>query len=233
MKAFDRKEYLQVLFDSILFKDIVKRYSIRQPASLENLAMWLISNITAEFSMNSLSKQVHISSVHTIKKYLNYLEESFVFFSLSRYSFKIGEIQRSNKKNYCYDNGFYRAKTFHLSEDWGKLLENAIASELIRRSKHDGSKLFYWKDRDQEEVDFVVQSWNRVKELIQVCWDTRKPGACKKEIRSLLKASRKMRCKRLTIITYEEEFRKEFNWFGIIREVEFVTAWKWMLEERG
>ena len=113
MKALDYREYLQVLFDSILFKDIVKRYHIRHAGSLENLAAWLISNISGEFSLNSLIKQTNISSVHTIKKYLNYLEDVFVFFTLSRFSYKIGEQQRSNKKIYCYDNGFFKAKAYH------------------------------------------------------------------------------------------------------------------------
>lgn len=232
MKALDYTEYLQVLFDSILFKDIVKRYNIRQAGSLENLAVWLISNITAEFSLNSLSKQTQISSVHTIKKYVNYLEESFVFFTLSRFSFKVGEQQRSNKKIYCYDNGYYRAKAFHFSEDWGKLLENAIASELFKRCLFDGSKLFYWKNRDQEEVDFVIQQGTQINRLIQVCWDSRQLRTREREVRSLLKASRTLRCTQLMVITNDEERREKFSWFGIEGEVEFIPAWKWILEKK-
>ena len=229
MKRLNYREYLQVLFDSILFKDIVKRYNIRRAASLENIAAWLISNITAEFSLNSLSKQTQISSVHTIKKYLKYLEESFVFFSLTRFSYKVGEQLRSNKKIYCYDNGFYRAKAFHFSEDWGKLLENAIASELTKRCLHDGSKLYYWKDRDQEEVDFVIQQGMQITKLIQVCWDSSRLKTREREVRSLLKASRKLKCNRLMVITYDEEIREKFAWFGIEGEIEFIPARKWLL----
>lgn len=231
MKKLNYREYLQVLFDSILFKDIVKRYNIRRAALLENLAAWLISNITAEFSLNSLLKQTQISSVHTIKKYLNYLEESFIFFPLTRFSFKVGEQPRSNKKLYCYDNGFYRAKAFHFSEDWGKLLENAIASELIKRCLQDGSKLYYWKDRDQEEVDFVIQQGTQITKLIQVCWDSSHLRTREREVRSLLKASGKLRCNRLMVITYDEEIWEKFTWFGIEGEIEFVPARKWLLME--
>lgn len=232
MKTLNYREYLQVLFDSILFKDIVKRYNIRRAALLENLAAWLISNITAEFSLNSLSKQTQISSVHTIKKYLKYLEESFMFFSLIRFSYKVGEQLRSNKKIYCYDNGFYRAKSFHFSEDWGKLLENTIASELTKRCLHDGSKLYYWKGRDQEEVDFVVQQGTQITDLIQVCWDSTKMKTREREVRSLLKASRMLRCSRLMVITYDEEILEMSSWFGIEGEIEFVPAWKWLLMGR-
>ncbi len=228
MKGLNIRDYLQVLFDSILYKDIVKRYKIRQPNSLENLAVWLISNITAEFSLNSICSQVQISSVHTVKKYLHYLEESFVFFTLPLFSFKVGEQQRGNKKVYCFDNGFRQVKAFHFSDDWGKLLENAVASELYKKCLYIGSKLFYWKDRDQQEVDFAVQSGTKVTELIQVCWDVTQPKTLDREVRSLLKASEKLKCDRLLIVNLEEEKKEEFSWFGIQREIEFIPAWKWM-----
>jgi uncharacterized protein len=228
LKRLNIRQYLQVLFDSILYKDIVKRYKIRQPGSLENLAVWLISNIAAEFSLNSICHQVQLSSVHTVKKYLHYLEESFVFFTLSSFSFKVGEQQRGNKKIYCFDNGFRQAKGFQFSNDWGKLLENAVATELFKRCLYEGSKLFYWKDRDQQEVDFVVQSGTQVSELIQVCWDITQTKTHDREVRSLLKASNKLKCDRLLIINMEEEKIEEFSWFGVQRKIEFVPAWKWM-----
>ena len=231
MKFLDYREYLQVLFDSILFKDIVKRYRIRYAGSLENLAVWLISNISGEFSLNSLTKQTRIQSVHTIKKYLSYLEEAFVFFTLSRFSYKIGEQQRSNKKIYCWDNGFFRAKAFHFSEDRGKLLENVIAIELIKRSLRDGSKLFYWKNRDQQEVDFVIQQGTQITDLIQVCWNLEQARTREREVRSLLKASRELRCNRLLVITYNKESRQKFSWFGFEGEVDFVPARKWLLRK--
>jgi hypothetical protein len=121
------------------------------------MANYLISNICTEFSLNSLSSHSNISSVHTIKKYLGFLEEVFLFFTLPRFSFKVSEQQKSARKLYCYDNGFYKAKAFHFSDDWGKLLENLIASELKKRALADGTRLFFWKGRDGEEVDFVVQ----------------------------------------------------------------------------
>lgn len=230
MKGLHTRDYLQVLFDSILYKDIVKRYKIRQPDSLENLAVWLVSNITSEFSLNSICSQVQISSVHTIKKYLHYLEESFILFTLSLFSYKLGEQQRGNKKIYCYDNGFRQAKGFQFSDDWGKLLENAVASELYKRCLYKGSKLFYWKDRDQQEVDFVIQTGTQVTELIQVCWDINQPKTLNREVRSLLRASEKLKCNRLLIITLEEKKKEEFSWFGLQRQIEFIPAWMWMSE---
>ncbi len=231
MKGLNIREYLQVLFDSILYKDIVKRYKIRQPGSLENLAVWLISNITAEFSLNAICSQVQISSVHTVKKYLHYLEECFVFFTLPLFSYKVGEQQRGNKKIYCFDNGFRQARGFQFSDDWGKMLENAVASWLYQRCLFQGSKLYYWKDRDQQEVDFVIQTGTQVAALIQVCWNINQPKTLNREVRSLLKASEKLKCEKLLIITMEEEKKEAFSWFGLQRQIEFIPAWKWMLEK--
>lgn len=229
IKGLHTRDYLQVLFDSILYKDIVKRYKIRQPNALENLAVWLVSNITAEFSFNSVCSQVQVSSVHTVKKYLHYLEESFILFTLPLFSYKVGAQQHGNKKIYCYDNGFRQAKGFQFSDDWGKLLENAVASELYKRCLYKGSKLFYWKDRDQQEVDFVIQTGTQVTELIQVCWNLNQPKTLNREVRSLLKASEKLKCNRLLIITMDEEKKEDFSWFGLQRQVEFIPAWKWLL----
>jgi hypothetical protein len=230
MKTLDYKEYLKVLFDSILFKDIVKRYQIRQASALENLATWLISNITSAYSFNSLTKQVQISSVHTIKKYLGYLEESYMFFSLPGFSFKVAEQLKSNRKIYCFDNGFYKAKAFHFSEDWGKLLENMIASELLRRGLSDGSRLFYWQGRDSNEVDFVIQQGGKITQLIQVCWDLSHVKTREREIRALLKASNELKCNNLLLITLDEEGNENYTWFGVKGEIAIVPAWKWLLK---
>jgi predicted AAA+ superfamily ATPase len=229
IKSLDVKAYLQVLFDSILFKDIVKRHKVRFAAALENLANWMISNISTDFSFTSLSKQTQISSVHTLQNYLNYLVEAFVFFTIPKFSYKIREQQKSNRKLYCFDNGFYLAKAFQISKDYGKLLENLVATELKRRSLQAGWNLYYWKNREQEEVDFVIQQNNKVNRLVQVCWDPENTKTKEREVRALLKASRDLKCTDLIVITHEYEGRESFSWFGTEGEVEFIPAWKWLL----
>lgn len=229
MRSLDLKSYLQVLFDSILFKDIVKHHRIRYAGALENMANWLISNIASDFSYTSLSKQTQISSVHTLQNYLNYLESAFIFFTVSRFSFKVKEQQKSNKKLYCFDNGFYSAKAFQLSPDLGKLLENLVAIELKRRALQNGWNLFYWKGRENEEVDFVIRQGTAVSQLIQVCWDPAAQKAKERETRALLKASRELGCDHLTIITYDYQGIEKNSWFGIEGQIEYVPAYKWLI----
>jgi len=78
IKNVDLKEYLSTLFNSVIYKDIVKRYNIRNIKEIEDLSYYLISNIASEYSFNSLSKVSKVKSSHTTRKYLKYLEESFI-----------------------------------------------------------------------------------------------------------------------------------------------------------
>lgn len=73
VKEVEHKEYLSTLFNSIIYKDIVKRFRIRLVIAIEDLATYLISNIAKEFSYHTLSKTTKCKSVHTVEKYLDYL----------------------------------------------------------------------------------------------------------------------------------------------------------------
>src|SRR3989344_5426613 len=171
LKKVELKEYLSTLFNSILYKDIVKRYKIRNPKQIEDLALYLISNVANEYSYNSLTKIGKIKSSHTIERYVSYLEESFILFSLNRFSYKVKEQLSSNKKIYCIDNGFIYAKAFKVAPDFGRLYENAVALELKKSELNNKSRVYYWKNSQQEEVDFIVKEGLKVKQLIQVCYN--------------------------------------------------------------
>ncbi len=231
VKELDYKDYLSTLFQSIIYKDIIKRFRIRSAQAIDDLAVYLISNIGREFSYNTLSKVTKCKSVHTVEKYLNYLEESFIFFRVSRFSFKVREQRGSNKKIYCIDNGFVYAKAFKFSPDIGRLYENLVAIELKKLEMDGLANIYYWKNPQQEEVDFVVKQGLKIKQLIQVCCDVDDIKTRKREVRALLKASRELNCKNLLVITRDYEGEGESSWFGIKRKVKFVPLWKWLLED--
>ena len=228
IKNLDYKDYLSNLFNSIVYKDIVKRYKIRYPQVIENLAFYLLSNIANEYSYNSLRKILKLNSTHTIGKYLSYLEEAFVFFSLNRFSYKIKGQLSSNKKIYCIDNGFIYAKAFRASPDFGRLYENIVANELKRKEIGGKIKFYYWKNIQQEEVDFVVKEGLKVKQLIQVCFDAEELETKNREVRALLKASKELKCKNLLVITGDYEKEEKFEWFDIKAKIKFIPLWKWL-----
>ena len=225
-----RKEYLSRLFDAIIFKDIIRRYRVRAPQGLSDLATYLCSNSASEYSVHRLTKVTGCKSDLTVKKYLHYLEEAFLFFSVPRFSFKVKEQLSSHKKIYCIDNGFIAAKGFRVSGDKGKLYENLVAIALKYQEFQDNMRVFYWKNPQAEEVDFVIQRERLVSELIQVCVDAQSPATRQREMKALVKAGRDLKCDRLLLLTREEEGEEEIEWFGMKGVVRIMPLWKWLLD---
>lgn len=224
------REYLSTLFQSTIYKDIIKRFTIRSVQGIEDLALYLISNTGKEFSYNTLRQVTRCKSIHTVEKYLYYLEETFLLFKVRRFSFKVKEQIDSNKKMYCIDNGFINARAFQISPDKGKLYENRVAISLHKRQIDTGEQVYYWKNVAHEEVDFVIKEGHRITQLIQVCADMRNPKTKDREIRSLLKASKELACKNLLIITEDVEEEKKETWFGTTRMVQYMPLWKWLIQ---
>jgi uncharacterized protein len=230
IKQIDQREYLITLFHAILYKDIVKRYRIRHPNEIENLAMYLISNVASEYSYLSLTNVTKIKSSHTIQKYLNYLEESYLLFSLNKFSFKVKEQVSSNKKIYCIDNGLISARAFSFSPNMGKLYENLVACTLKRKENQGLCAIYYWKNTQQEEVDFVVKKGLQVDQLIQVCYNPQSVETTNREARALIKAGKELNCTSLLVITEDIEKHEETEWFGEKARIQYIPLWKWLLE---
>ena len=231
VKNYDHVQYLSTLFDSIILKDIVKRYHVRYPNALTDLAQTLITNITGEFSNNAIQKMANFNSVHTAAKYMGYLEEAFLIFEVPLFSYKVLEQRKGNKKIYCYDNGYFQAKAFRFSPNIGKLFENAVAIDLKRREFEGELKLFYYKNQKMEEVDFVIQQEMKITQLVQVCYSLAEPKVKEREIRSLLKASVEFQCKRMIVVTNDYEQTEQHSWFGNTGGIEFIPLWKWLERE--
>ncbi|MEK6893699.1 MAG: ATP-binding protein [Nanoarchaeota archaeon] len=230
VKNLDYKEYISNLFDSVIYKDIIKRHNIRSSKRMEDLAFYLLANVSSEYSYNSLTKTANLASSHTTEKYLSYLEESFIFFSLKRFSYKAKEQVSSNKKIYCFDNGMIYAKAFKINSDFGRIYENVVAQELKRKEMDKLCEIYYWKNQQQEEVDFVVRENLKIKQLIQVCFNVEKPKTKDREIRALLKAGKELKCKELLVITENYEHEENVKWFDLEGKIKFIPLWKWLLK---
>lgn len=199
------QSYLQTLFDSILYKDIVRRHKIRNATDLNNVAMFLLSNFTGTFSYNDVADDLGLSSVSTTKKFMDYLHEPFLFYYLDRYNNKLKLMKKAPRKVYVVDNGFVVSKAFNLSDNLGKLLENQVFVELLHRGYDTEKTLFYYHSRNDKETDFVLREGNKVKELIQVCYDMSKEKTIKREVDSIVECAGELGCDNLTIVTWNEE----------------------------
>jgi len=219
------RNYLSALYDSILLKDITKRFKIRNSNELYILATYLLTNYCNPFSVNQLAEELKIGSVHTAQKFCKYLSEPYLFFYLFRYNNKLKIMKKAPQKVYVVDNGFVAAQSFELSENRGRLLENLVFVELLRRGYHTQQTLFYYRTRNDKEVDFVCRNMHKIETLIQVSYDLQNPKTFKREISSLIEAKGELNCNNLLILTWDEENIVEENGLPIT----IKPVWKWML----
>lgn len=158
---------------------------------------------------------------------------SVPFFSLRRFSFKIREQAAYNKKIYCVDNALALAMGSRFSEDRGRLYENLVAIELWKRMVNHDCVVYYWKNAEKEEVDFVTQSGTRIQALIQVCQGFEDARTFEREVRALLKAGRELRCDHLLVLSESQEGTEDRKWFGLKGRIHFVPLWMWLSRTGG
>ncbi|MCM8796125.1 MAG: ATP-binding protein, partial [Candidatus Omnitrophica bacterium] len=203
------KVILSRIYNDIITKDILLRYKIKKIESMRELAKYIITNFCQEASYRKLANILNIKRVSTISHWLSYLEDSFLISKLERFSFKLKQQIIAPKKFYCVDNGIVNMVTFGFSENRGYFIENAVAVELQRTKAQNLTEIYYWKDHQHNEVDFIIKQGREIRQLIQVTYAQNKNEIKDREIKSLIKASQELRCNNLLVITwdYEEERR--------------------------
>lgn len=199
------RSYLDTLFDSIVWKDVAKRHKVRNVTDLNNLAMYLVTNFCNPLSANELTEELGFSSVNTTKKFMDYLHEPYLFYYLPRYNNKLKLMKKAPRKVYVVDNGFVAAKAFSLSDNLGRLLENQVFIELIRRGYDVDRTLFYYRSRNDKEVDFVLRKGTHIKRLVQVCYDMSSAKTEKREVDSIIECAGELKCNNLVIVTNNDE----------------------------
>lgn len=216
------------IYEDIINKDCIRRYKTRDEETFKELAKYLISNFSCEFTYSQLSKIFKIKDVHTVKNYVSYVKNAFLIIVLERFSPKLKQQYIAPKKVYSIDQGFCNFIGFKLSKNIGKIFENIVCIQLFRRkSRERNIEIYYWKDFQQNEVDFVVKKNQKIKQLIQVCYDISDIKTKEREIKALLKASKELKCKNLTIITNEKKGYEKING----ERIDFIPLWEWLLGE--
>jgi predicted AAA+ superfamily ATPase len=218
------RNYLSSLFDSILLKDILKRFMIRQTHQFYDLSNYLLSNYTNLFTYNQIKETLDFNSVATVQKFIGYLQEPYLFQHLTRYDTKIKNHQKASQKIYIIDNGFVQARSFELSPNYGRLLENLVFVDLLRRNYKPELDLFYYRTRNDREIDFLLRKGHKIERLIQVCYDISSPKTLKRELDALIEAATELKCENLELITWDKEEQIEINKFTVY----LTPAYKWL-----
>ena len=223
----NRYDYLQSLLHAIIEKDICRRYRVRYKKTLSDLANKMLDWFCQEKSLQSITAELGIQSIHTTKNYLQYLQDAYLLYLLPKFSLKSSE-RTMARKAYSIDPAFISThENALLTESYGLRLENVIALEIARRLHREYQQVYYLRKEHEYEVDFVVVERSRVKELIQVTYDFSKPSdkLYNREIDGLIKGSAYTHCDNLTLIMMYGEN-------GIIQKdgktIRKVTADEWL-----
>jgi len=168
----------RTLYDDILYRDIATRYRIEEVRALKELAFFLMSNPASQVSFNKLKEQFRLGSVNTIKNYIEYMEKSWLIFTMNVYDYSVKRQQIAAKKVYSIDTGLVNAIGFSFSPNTGKLMQNA-AFLALRRKAHE---IYYYTTPAGFEVDFYLPESGQ---LIQVAQSMDNPVTREREIRAL------------------------------------------------
>jgi predicted AAA+ superfamily ATPase len=218
-------------YGDIIEKDVVRRFRVRYSDTLREMARYLVSNTGNEMTYSKLRKVFSLRRDETAKAYVSHLRDSHVLTVLERYSPKLKEQAIAPKKAYCADTGIVDVMGFRESRGAGSLYETAVANELGRRRSYrsQAMELYYWKDHGGRDVDFVVKEGTSVTELIQVAY-VLDPDVVRRETDALLRASKALGCRRLTVVNDDREAEEDVRRGGLTRRVSYVPLWKWLLE---
>ncbi len=214
-------------FNSVVYKDVIERYKIENTQLIKWLIKVLISSFSREFSIHklylTLKSQGFALSKNTLYSYSAMLEDAMFIFQVGKFNHAIRKKELTIPKVYLADLGF--TKLAQASKDIGYKIENTVFLELERRKK-TLTEISYWKNVQQEEVDFVVRQGAKVQKLVQACAYITNRDTKKRELRGLIKASRELKCKNLLIITYDYEAEEKIK----NKKVRYVPLWKWLLQ---
>lgn len=220
---YKNKEILKRIYEDILYRDIVTRYDIQEVKSLRELVLYYFSNFANLVSFNKLKEILKLGSVHTVKNYTDYLENSYLFFAVNIFSYKISQQFIAPKKIYCVDNGLAEAVSYSFSKNEGRFLENLVFIELKRR----GSEIYYYKTKNNEEVDFVLRRGRDVASIIQVSEDISNKETKNREIKALIHALNELNLKKGLLLTSDQkETIKLEN-----KTIEIIPVYEWLLNK--
>jgi len=223
-------EISQSYYKTVIRRDLVERYNIKNEEVLKALLRLLLNSKQYSISKlyNTLKSLNYEVGKTTIQKYLGYIEDSYFMFSVPVFSYKVKDQLQYPRKNYFIDNSFINSISTKFSKNFDRMYENIVAVYLLKKF---GDNVFYWESEKKEEVDFVIKENIKVSQLIQVCYNISDLETKKREVKTLLKASKELKCKNLLIVNSNYENEKTEEWFGIKGKIKYIPLWKWLLNQ--
>lgn len=217
-----RRKTLQSYFDVMLYRDLVERYELKNPAALKYFIKKGISNIGNKITVNKLYNELKSQGIRTSKDtvygFINQVHDSYILFPVNYYSESLSVQMINEKKLYCIDNGLANTVSFKFSEDRGRMLENLVYLNLRRYNE----EIYYHKGIG--ECDFVIKDRDnyRVIQVTQEMSNTNRD----REIKGLIEAMERFNLKEGLVIT--EDFSDSID-LGK-KKIYVEPVWKWLLD---
>lgn len=212
-------DYISNVFNTLIVRDIRRKYRIRNMPLMEQLCDYLIDNISNQTSARSIAAvftREHVNTNdRTISTYMNYLCNAFAFYKIRRYDIQGKRYLASNDKYYISDHSFKYAKLGTKNADYGRMIENIVAIEMLRRGYELYAGMLYKK-----EIDFVAIKRGE-KLYIQVAASIDDPDTFRREVEPLLKV-KDAYPKMILARTWQEAYQYE--------GVQIVDVADWLLE---
>lgn len=211
-------EFINSYFQDILYRDIIARYRLSQVNEIKQIGLYFASNVGKLFSYSTLQSIAGVKSLSSIKDYLFYYEQSFLFFYLKKFDYSVKKQIMNPKKVYAIDQGFIHRLGFSFSENKGRILENILLLQLLR----SGKDIYYHSGK--YECDFLIKEGIKVAEAIQVTY-LLDHSNYEREVSGLQEAMATYSIPNGTLITYtgEEDFA------SLPDGIRIIPAWKWLM----
>jgi predicted AAA+ superfamily ATPase len=211
-------ELINSYFQDILYRDIISRYRLTQVNEIKQIGLYFASNIGKLFSYSTLQEISGVKSLSSIKDYLFYYEQSYLYFYLKKFDYSVKKQIMNPKKVYTIDPAFAHRLGFNFSENKGRILENIVFLELLRR----GKEVYYHSAK--KECDFVVKEGLSIVEAIQVASHLNSSNY-ERENQGLREAMNNNNLKQGLILTYNADVTFIPDNSGIKN----LPVWQWLL----
>jgi len=214
-------EIAHALFQDILYRDIVIRYKLSNVDEIKQIALYLASNIGKLFSYATLQSISGLKSISSVKNYLQFFEASYLFYYLKKFDYSVKKQIMNSRKVFAVDNAIPNRLGFRFSENKGRILENTVFIELLRR----GHELYYFSGKN--ECDFLVKEKLNITEAIQVAYELTATNF-HREISGLTEAMQSYNIPKGTLIVFDDKaYRGELP-----EGISIVPAYAWLIAKK-
>lgn len=219
-KNEDVQELLSSYKDSILLKDIVARYKLKEFKKLEEIAAFILSNSGMSTSINKLKNNFKIS-YDMAHSYLEYLGKAYMIFEINKFDYSLKKQNANDKKYYSIDLGLSNIMRVPNLQTRGSDLETIVFLELLRQ----GYKVYYYKTSNDLECDFLIEKENEIKALIQVTSSLKDEKTKKREMQSFAKTISELNLKNVTSMIICEDTSKVEIYEDVTIEMLNIKEW--------